>query len=173
MALWKEMQNEQGERPLGERPMTERPVQDVPPPVSPISPRKEALARDRHESVFGPGVTIEGKIEGEADVRIGGNFKGDIHIKGDLNIEKGAHLTAKINAVTVTIAGELEGNVVANTQVKLLESGQIVGDLKAPTLTVAAGSRMRGNVEFGWSDSESAKVANIRVPDKAKNGSAV
>ena len=174
MALWKEtMQNEQGERPMAERPAGERLAEEMPPPVSSIAQRKESFARDRKESVFGPGVTIEGKIEGDADVRIGGNFKGDIHIKGDLNIEKGAHLTAKISAATVSIAGELEGNVVASTQVKLLESGQIIGDLKAATLTVVAGSRMRGNVEFGWSDAESAKIANIRGSDKAKSGSAV
>ena len=164
MALWKEtMQNEQGERP----------TDDGPAPVIPILQRRESVQKDRQESVFGPGVTIEGKIEGDADVRIAGKFKGDIHIKGNLNIEKGAHLTAKINAETVSIEGELEGNVVASAQIKLLESGQVIGDLKAATLTVAAGSRMRGNVDFGWSDSESAKIATIRTVDVAKTGSGV
>src|ERR671923_1197407 len=158
MALWKEtMQNEQSERPEAEQP--------APTVVTPIPQRKESVSKNRQESVFGPGVTIEGKIEGDADVRIAGKFKGDIVIKGDLNIEKGAHLTAKINAETVTVGGELEGNVVAGNQIKLLESGQVIGDLKAKILTVAAGSRMRGNVEFGWSESESAKLTNIRVPE--------
>jgi cytoskeletal protein CcmA (bactofilin family) len=55
----------------------------------------------------------------------------------------------------------------------LLESGQVIGDLKAKTLTVAAGSRMRGNVEVGWSESESAKVANLRPVETGKNVSAV
>jgi cytoskeletal protein CcmA (bactofilin family) len=32
----------------------------------------------------------------------------------------------------------------------LLEGGVISGDVKAGSLTVAAGSRMRGQVEFGW-----------------------
>lgn len=164
MALWKEtMQNEQGERP----------TDDGPAPVTPILQRRESIPRDRQESVFGPGVTIEGKIEGDADVRIAGKFKGDIHIKGNLNIEKGAHLTAKINAETVSIEGEVEGNVVASAQIKLLESGQVIGDLKAATLTVAAGSRMRGNVDFGWSDSDGAKIATIRTADVAKTGSGV
>jgi cytoskeletal protein CcmA (bactofilin family) len=166
MALWKEpAQNEQRERP--------EPEQTVPtPPVSPVPQRRESPLRERRESVFGPGVAIEGKIEGDADVRIAGKFKGEINIRGDLSVERGAHLAAKINADTVTIAGELEGNVVATAQVKVLESGQLIGDLKATTLIVAAGSRMRGHVEFGWSESEAAKVASIRAQEKAKNGAA-
>jgi cytoskeletal protein CcmA (bactofilin family) len=113
-------------------------------------------------------VTIEGKIEGDADVRIAGKFKGDIQIKGDLSIEKGAHLTAKISAANVTLGGELNGNVVATGQVKLLESGQMTGDLKASTLTVAAGSRMRGHVEFGWSGAEVAKFVNGSAHENEK-----
>ncbi|HXG50684.1 MAG TPA: polymer-forming cytoskeletal protein [candidate division Zixibacteria bacterium] len=166
MALWKDsMQNEQGEVPEQE-----------PARVTPmaVASRRESPLRSRQESVFGPGVTIEGKIEGDADVRIAGRFKGDIHIKGDLNIEKGAHLTAKINAETVTIEGELEGNVVASGHVKLLESGQVIGDLKAKTLTVAPGAKMRGNVEFGWNESESVKAApSMRSHETAKSASVV
>jgi cytoskeletal protein CcmA (bactofilin family) len=90
-------------------------------------------------------------------VRIAGRFKGDIDVRGDLNIEKGAQITGKLTAQTVTIEGALDGNVVAGAQVKLMESGQVIGELRARTLTVAAGSRMRGTVEFGWDESPAAK----------------
>jgi len=30
----------------------------------------------------------------------------------------------------------------------------LIGDLKAGSLTVAAGSKMRGKVEFGWKEGE-------------------
>src|SRR5918992_4342988 len=154
MALW----NQPAQEDNGEKPHIEHtaPI----PPVAPSHAPREHASKDRRESVFGPGVMIEGKIEGDADLRIAGKFKGDIQIKGDLNIEKGAHLAAKINAANVIVAGEIEGNIVASSQVRLVESGQIIGDLKATTLTVAAGSRMRGHVEFGWSASEAAKFAN-------------
>jgi hypothetical protein len=32
---------------------------------------------------------------------------------------------------------------------------------------------MRGNVEFGWTDADAAKVASIRAHEKAKAGSAL
>src|SRR5215510_8045643 len=179
MALWKETaQNEQRTMPNEQRMAAPSELSEkveassAPVPVPPIVPRRESMPRDRHESVLGSGVSIEGKMEGDGDVRIAGKFKGDIHIKGNLNIQKGAHLMAKINADAVTIEGEIDGTIVASGQVMLSESGQFVGDLKAKTLTVAAGSRMRGNVEFGWNESEAAKYANGRAHESAKSVSA-
>jgi cytoskeletal protein CcmA (bactofilin family) len=162
MALWNQTPSEEN----NEKPVEKPAVTAVPPAqVTATATSKESPTKERGESVFGAGVTIEGRIEGDANVRIGGKFKGDIQIKGDLNLEKGARLAAKISAANVTLGGELEGNVIASGQVKLLESAQLIGDLKANTLTVAAGSRMRGHVEFGWSASEAAKFANGRAHD--------
>jgi cytoskeletal protein CcmA (bactofilin family) len=167
MALWKETsENAHDTAPAQEQPT---PATAVAAPSVP--PRRETVAKERHESFFGPGVTIDGKIEGDANVRIGGKFTGHIHITGNLNIDKGARIAATINADTVTIQGEVEGNVLANAQVTLLESGQVIGDIKAATLTVAPGSRMRGNVDFGWSKAESEKIAPIRPQEKGKIGS--
>jgi cytoskeletal protein CcmA (bactofilin family) len=41
----------------------------------------------------------------------------------------------------------------------LLANGVIVGDVKAASITVAAGSRMRGHVEFGWDDKNNKGTA--------------
>ena len=173
MALWNQTTPDDTKEKPPEKPAEKPPVTAAAPvaaasPIqaAPITAPKENVTKERGESVFGAGVTIEGKIEGDANVRIAGKFKGDIQIKGDLNLEKGAHLEAKISAANVTIGGELAGNVAANGQVKLLESAQLIGDLKANTLTVAAGSRMRGHVEFGWSPTEIAKFVNGKVHDE-------
>ena len=166
MALWTQPEEEQKEASRTDTPAK---ANSGPAPI-PAPVAKESAPKDRRESTFGPGVTIEGKIEGDSNLRIAGKFKGDIQISGDLSIEKGAHISAKINAATVTIAGALEGNIAASSHVRLLESAQLIGDLKATTLTVAAGSRMRGHVEFGWNRSEAAKFNGGRAKesDKAK-----
>ncbi len=113
-------------------------------------PRRAAAAGK--ESMIAGDLTIEGKIEGAGNVRIAGRFKGDIHVQGNLTIEPGAKVTGAVRASTVTIGGELDGNIEAAARVELLESGVLNGDLKAGSLIVAAGSRMRGQVEFGWQD---------------------
>ena len=173
MSLWKETA-QHGQKVMTSEPSekierVEAALKPAPTPGNPATPRSENTQMDRQESVLGLGVTIEGKMEGSGDIRIGGKFKGEIQIKGNLHIQKGAHLTAKINAEAITIEGELEGMVVASGQVTLAESGQVIGDLKAKTLAVAAGSRMRGNVEFGWNESETARLSIVRSHEIGKN----
>ena len=124
-----------------------------PAPVASVAPAARAQAdRARTESLIAADLTIEGKIQGKGHVRIAGQFKGDVNVDGDLTIEKGAKVTGGVRANKVTIAGELEGNIEGAQRVELLESGVLTGDLKAGSLTVAAGSRMRGQMEFGWDD---------------------
>ena len=104
------------------------------------------------ESFLAADLTIEGKIEGAGHVKIAGRFKGDVHVQGNLTIDAGAHLTGQVRAKNVTVAGELHGNIDGAERVELIQSGVVIGDLKVGSLTVAAGSRMRGQVEFGWGE---------------------
>lgn len=130
-------------------------VPDVTPMIS-ATPRRTA-GREAKESVIAADITIEGKIEGAGHVRLAGRFKGDVVIQGDLTVDAGAKLTGSIRANSVAVAGEIEGNIDSASRVELQESGVLNGDLKAGTLTVAAGSRMRGRAEFGWGDEQPGK----------------
>lgn len=123
------------------------------PPVQPAAaPAPARAVRQVSESLIAADLTIEGKIHGTGHVRIAGQFKGDVNVEGDLTIEKGAKLNGGVRAQKVIIAGELEGNIESAQRVDLLESGVLSGDVKATQFTVAAGSRMRGQVEFGWEE---------------------
>ena len=157
------------------------PKRDIPAVPEPIKPAETALKREPDANEFSPvapasisraapversegkesliasDLTIEGKIEGAGHIRIAGRFKGDVHVQGDLTIEVGAKLNGGVRARKVIIAGELEGNIESAQRVELLSSGVMVGDLKAETLTVAAGSRMKGQVDFGGDGKTAAK----------------
>jgi cytoskeletal protein CcmA (bactofilin family) len=160
MALWKE-QVKQSPSPLPEflnpartdAPAIAEAKADAVTPAA-AAPVARAPVRDRakSESLIAPDIAIEGKIEGSGHVRIAGRFKGDVNVQGDLSIEAGAQVTGSVRADKVLVAGELIGNIDAASHVELLQTGALTGDLKAASLTVAAGSRMRGQAEFGWDD---------------------
>lgn len=116
------------------------------------------------ESVIADGLTIEGRIEGTGDLRIAGNFQGDVNVRGNLTIEAGAKLTGGVRANAVVIAGELQGNVEEAKRVELLETGVLDGNLKAESITVSAGSKMRGQMDFGWEKpSTGAQTPQLKV----------
>lgn len=125
--------------------------------AAPSPPPHNSERGEAKESLIAADITIEGKIEGSGHVRIAGKFKGDVNVQGDLTIEKDAKLNGSVRAKRVTVAGELEGNIDGAAQVDLQQSGVLIGDLKAGSLTVAAGSRMRGQAEFGWDDKNAPK----------------
>ena len=114
------------------------------------TPTHRVPDRKNPESVIAAGLTIEGTVTGNGDVRIAGQFHGDVHVEGSLTIEPGARMVGSVRASTVIIDGELEGNIEGATRVELRATGVLNGNLNTGSLTVAAGSRMRGQVEFGW-----------------------
>ena len=144
--------------PVPERSASANEAALAAPPRRP-APAPAPVARESvGESVIAANLSIEGKIEGSGNVRMAGRFKGDVRIDGNFNMEPGAHLTGQVLAAVVVVGGELQGNIESAKRVDVLEGGVIVGDVKAGSITVAAGSRMRGHVEFGWDDDKKGKL---------------
>jgi cytoskeletal protein CcmA (bactofilin family) len=163
MALWKDPSAKESIPPTRENLVKEpdsvfdRVIEKVSlEKITPAAPtevaRRPVPASNAKESIIASDLLIEGKIEGTGHVRIAGRFKGDVAVQGNLTIESGAQLTGGVRADAVIVGGELSGNIEAASRVELSQTGILNGDLKAGSLTVAAGSRMRGRVEFGWGD---------------------
>ena len=168
MALWKEpTAPTPAPAPMTPRPVVESTPRTDRPAAETSSAQNTPIARPKErvelrESLIASGLSIEGKISGTGHVRIAGSFKGDVQVEGNLGIEPGAKHHGEVRAATVTVSGELTGNISAK-HIDVTSTGVIIGDVKADTITVAAGSRMRGHVEFGWAD---AAPGTVRVEHK-------
>ena len=168
MALWKDS-------PTGTSPAATNTPGMTPAPHHPREPEKTNIASltpepprraapapaprpaEMRESHISADLMIEGKIVGSGHIRIAGRFKGDVQVDGNVSLEAGARLEGHVKANVVSVGGELIGNIENAKRVELLETGVINGDVKAGSLTVAAGSRMRGQVEFGYEGETRAK----------------
>ena len=162
MALWKDSNTGTVPAPTspGVAPAPLHPREPEKTNVAPLSPeasRRPAPRAEMKESHISSDLTIEGKIVGTGHVRIAGKFKGDVAVEGNVSLDAGARLEGHVKASVVSVGGELIGNIENAKRVELLETGVINGDVKAGSLTVAAGSRMRGQVEFGYEGETRAK----------------
>jgi len=163
MDIWKELTN-----PDSFAGQYETAVEALAPMERPERSNGPSEHIDKKESRIGPGIVIEGTVEGNGDIRIAGSIKGDVRLKGNLSIESGGRIVGAVSADSVTLGGDVEGNINASNHVTLLETAQLVGDLKARFLTVAAGSRMRGRVEFGWDQPEAFSIG-LRTVSQGPN----
>jgi len=145
--------------PAGDAPLrpSERSAAD---PAAADTQRRSAPRADAKESLIAAELTIEGKIQGTGNVRLAGRFKGDVHVEGNVSIDAGAHVDGSVHAQAVVVGGELNGNIEKARHVDILQTGVVVGDVKADSITVAAGSRMRGHVEFGWNEAGVPRLPN-------------
>ena len=136
------------ERPFSRPPL---PVPDARPEEGPQMPISSV---NNAESVLAAGLTIEGKIEGTGNFRVVGRFKGTVKVNGELTIEPGAFVEGDISAESVMVAGDVRGQIMATSRVEFKDSGTLIGDVKANSVVVSAGSKMRGKMEFGWKEGE-------------------
>ncbi len=91
---------------------------------------------------------VVGHIEGAEDLRVLGEVDGSIVLQNaDLFIEPSAIVSADLQARNVLIAGAVVGNIAASQRVVLKPGARVVGDIRAPRLSVAEGSAYRGALE--------------------------
>ncbi|EPG74357.1 polymer-forming cytoskeletal family protein [Leptospira broomii serovar Hurstbridge str. 5399] len=105
-----------------------------------------AIGKDNNNSVIGPGSIFEGKFYIAGSLRIDGKFEGEIKTDDALFIGETGKVRTNISAREVIVAGTLIGNIKAEAEVRLEETGRLLGDIIAPALSLAKGVVAKGNI---------------------------
>ncbi len=107
------------------------------------------LPIDGKTTSIGPEIQVVGRIEGREDLSVQGYVEGSIHLTESLVIDKGGIVVADVRALDVIVHGIVVGDIVADRRIVLQASARVVGDLKAPRISVAGGAAFRGQVMMG------------------------
>ncbi len=118
------------------------------------------FAVDNFEVYIGKTTQMTGNITSKGSVRIDGSFSGIVFSETDVVIGESGEIKANIFGVNVTVAGKVEGNIVAKGTLEVLATSTINGDVRCEKLTVEQGGVLRGNV---------GGVEDAEVPAEAKN----
>ena len=97
---------------------------------------------------IGPSIHITGEVAADEPLTIAGRVSGPITVSGHmLTIEAGAHTEADITADTIVISGDSHGCLTATVRIVVGGTATIVGNLSAPTISVADGALVHGRVD--------------------------
>ena len=104
------------------------------------------LPLEEFECLLGKNSMLCGNLQTKGASRIDGNFKGIIVSENDVLIGTSGMIEANIFGENVTVAGHVNGNIVARGTLEILASGVLNGDVKAGNLVVETGAVLRGNI---------------------------
>jgi cytoskeletal protein CcmA (bactofilin family) len=105
-----------------------------------------AQGKDSINSVIGQGSIFEGKFYIAGSLKIDGKFEGEIKTDEALYIGETGKVKTNISAKEVTVSGTLIGNIRAENEVRLEETGRMLGDIQTPYLDLAKGVVAKGNI---------------------------
>ncbi len=126
------------------------------------------MAENREITVIGADTHIKGEMSFGSTARVLGTFEGTITAKGEVQVAEGATCRAAIEAKTVSVDGEVEGNVTAHEKLVLNAKARMKGDLVAPTLVVAEGAEFTGHVTVGGDASRNGRASRESSTTEAK-----
>jgi cytoskeletal protein CcmA (bactofilin family) len=128
----------------------------------PAAPPAETRRTDRATATIGPSIFIKGDLSGDEDLVIEGRVEGKIDLKQhNVTIGKNGRVRADVFGNTVVIEGEVDGNLFAQQQAIVRQSGAVRGNITAPRVMLEDGSRFRGSIDMESKDTakDTAKSA--------------
>ncbi|HTQ81189.1 MAG TPA: polymer-forming cytoskeletal protein [Thermoanaerobaculia bacterium] len=105
--------------------------------------------RRSERATIGPSIFIKGDLAGEEDLVIEGRVEGKVDLKQhNLTIGKNGRVKADVFGRVITVEGEVDGNVYAQEQAVLRQSGAVRGNITSPRVTLEDGSRFKGSIDM-------------------------
>jgi cytoskeletal protein CcmA (bactofilin family) len=94
--------------------------------------------------ILDKGSSFEGKLTFEGTAQIGGEFRGEIFTKDTLIINRESLVQAQIEADTIILSGNVEGNLFARSRVIMHPPAVFKGTVTTPSLKIEEGVVFEG-----------------------------
>lgn len=87
---------------------------------------------------------FSGNLTIKGNARIDGQIEGTVGVSGDLVVGPSALLKANIQAASISVSGEVRGDITAKEKLELSSSARLYGDIYTQQLKVEQGAKFIG-----------------------------
>ena len=124
-----------------------------------FSSTSQTSASSGRSAVIGPGIHINGDINGDENLIIEGKVDGKIHLAAhQVDVGQSGKVKADIKAKIIKIAGEVRGDLIGTEKVVILRSGNVHGNIVAPRMTLEDGAIFKGSIDMDPGEPVTAKA---------------
>jgi cytoskeletal protein CcmA (bactofilin family) len=100
-------------------------------------------------ATIGRSITIRGDVTGDEDLYIQGRIEGTVDLKQhSVTVGPEGRVKADLKGRTVTIEGEVDGDVRGQEQVALRSASKVNGDIVAPRVVLEDGATFLGSIDM-------------------------
>ncbi|MBV9172544.1 MAG: polymer-forming cytoskeletal protein [Chloroflexi bacterium] len=103
------------------------------------------------ESLIGERTTFEGTLRSDGAIRLLGTVQGEIQSKATIIVEDKAHVTARLTAAQVTVAGQVDGQIYCDGRCEIRPTGRVTGEINAGALIIQEGAYFDGSSKMATS----------------------
>lgn len=96
------------------------------------------------KAFLGKGAEFIGKLIFKGNVRIDGDFQGEIYGQGSVDVGQGALVKANIVVDSVYIGGEVQGSIEVKEKINIHSTGKLFGDVRTPVFILEEGALFDG-----------------------------
>ncbi|HKK22719.1 MAG TPA: polymer-forming cytoskeletal protein [Pseudohaliea sp.] len=123
--------------------------------------------------MIGSKVKVTGDIESAEDLLIEGEVNGTVTLAdNELVIGNAGRVNADIEAKTVRIEGEVQGDITGRERVVITASGNVQGNVSAPRVMLEDGGRFKGSIDMGGSKAGAAPAPKATPAEPAPRSGA-
>jgi cytoskeletal protein CcmA (bactofilin family) len=120
--------------------------------------------------MIGPTIYVKGDLTGQEDLLIEGRVEGKIELRQhNVTVGKNGHVKADIYGKTITIEGEVQGNLYGEEQLVLKQTSTVRGNITAPRVSLEDGSNFKGSIDMSPKDSRSPEGEQRRPVEAIKS----
>jgi cytoskeletal protein CcmA (bactofilin family) len=107
-----------------------------------------ALKVQEHATI-GSTISIKGDMAGEEDLLIEGKIEGKIECRRhSVIVGKNGRIKGDIYGNSITVEGNVEGNLYGDEQLNVRQSGTVHGNIVAPRVALEDGANFKGSIEM-------------------------
>ena len=121
---------------------------------------------------IGASVTLEGDLTCEEDLRVDGRLKGTVSVpQHKVLISSAGKVRANVFARVIEVEGQVRGDLQGAERVVVKATGNVVGNLRAPRVSLENGAQFKGAIDMEQARDDSASRKGPRPSAPASSAS--
>ena len=113
-------------------------------------------------NIISAGTVVSGEFHTPGNIRIDGEFEGNISTKGRLIVGQAGSIAGSVTCQNGEFEGQINANVEVEQHLALKSTAKMIGDIKTDKISIETGAVFHGHCKMN--------TAKIEIPfDKEKN----